>query len=211
MSKTKTALRIIALALPMFYFIFLVADRNGLWSHLSGLDKVESVAARFERSYSADASHPVSLGDPEWKPLVKLVYKYSNADLPQDKQPQTVARFPATISDVSRTPNGEILSEWTAPSTPLVLLFRRWPGQDVPKNDWVIVGTIGDLRTWILRDKDDLRFWVKDVFFMLTSFVIGLLLFVHERRAGIVSQAPMAVPTPSRAKQPSSVPDVQRN
>jgi hypothetical protein len=147
------------------------------------LDEVETVAARFEQSYARDASHPVSVGDPAWKPLIKLIYKYSNADLPKDKEPQTVARLSATLSGEQKDPNGQLVSEWTAPSTRFMVLYRRWPGQTVPKEDWRVAGTIGDLRSWILRSKDDLRFLVKDVFFVLLSFVVGGSLLVHEHLA----------------------------
>ncbi len=182
MSMTKLCLRSAALALPLLYLTFLIADRYGVWSRMRGLDKVEAVATRFEQSYSPDASRPVSVGDPEWKPLIHLIYQYSNVDFPKNKEPRTVARFSATLSGKQTGPEGQVFSEWTAPSTPFAVLYRRWPGQDVPKEDWRIAGTIGDLRAWILRSKDDLRFFVKDVFLVLFSFVVGLLLLIHESR-----------------------------
>ena len=146
MSMTKLCLRSAALALPLLYLMFLIADRYGVWSRMRGLDKVEAVATRFEQSYSPDASRPVSVGDPEWKPLIHLIYQYSNVDFPKNKEPRTVARFSATLSGKQTGPEGQVFSEWTAPSTPFAVLYRRWPGQDVPKEDWRIAGTIGDLR-----------------------------------------------------------------
>src|SRR5580704_15141722 len=125
MSAAKILLRLTALALPVLYLAFLVADRQGVWSRLQGLDKVDTVAARFEKSYAADASHPVSVGDPEWNPLIQIIYKYSNADLPKDKEPQTVARFKATVSGKQETTDGQLFSEWTAPSTPFAVLYRK--------------------------------------------------------------------------------------
>jgi hypothetical protein len=161
---------------------FLVGDRAGLWARWQGLDRVEQVAERFEQSYAPNASAPVNLGDPEWEPLLKLIYRYSHASFPSDRPPQTVARFQAVISGKQEGPEGQLIAEWTAPSTPFALLYRRWPGQPIPKEDFRVVGTIGDLRAWITRSKDDLRFLVKDVFLVLFSFAVGLTLLLHEHR-----------------------------
>jgi hypothetical protein len=198
-------LRLASLALPVLYLAFLLADRQGVWSHLRGLDSVEAVTARFEKSYAPDASAPVSVGDPEWKPLINLIYKYSNADFPKDKKPQTVARLKATLSGEQLSPDGKLQSEWTAPSTPFMVLYRRWPGNAIPKEDWRIGGTIGDLRSWILRSKEDLRFLVKDVFLVLFSFIVGLLLFFHEHRAIIKTIPAVAAPGSTTAVSVSNV------
>jgi len=50
------------------------------------------------------------------------------------------------------------------------------------------VGTIGDLRTWIARSKDDLRFFVKDVFLLLLSLIVSFGLFLYERYTAKVPQ-----------------------
>jgi hypothetical protein len=172
-----------SLLLPFFYLAFLIADRENVWSRMRGLDRVESVAIRFEKSYAPGASAPVNVGDPEWEPLIRLIYKYSTADLPKDKPPQVVARFQAVFSVKQGEEDGQDTAEWTAPSTRFAVLYKKWPGQPVPKEDWRIAGTIGDLHAWILRSKDDLRFMVKDVFFVLFSFVVGFSLFLHEHYA----------------------------
>lgn len=187
MSRTRFWLRLVALTLPIFYLAFLIADRQGVWSRMRGLDRVEAVAKRFDLSYVTDASRPVSVGDSEWEPLIHLIYRYSNADLPKDKRPQVVARFPAPVSGVIRDANQNVSAEWTAPSTLFAVLYRKWPGQEVIKDDYRVVGTIGDLHSWIVRSKDELRFMVKDVFFVIFSFVVGLLLFLHDHRSAAKS------------------------
>jgi hypothetical protein len=182
MHSTKLLLRILSLVLPILYTGFLVADRAGLWARWQGLDRAERVAERFEQSYAPNASAPVNVGDPEWEPLLRLIYKYSHASFPKDKQPQTIARFRAVISGKEEGPEGQLIGEWTAPSTPFALVYRPWPGQPIPKDDYRVVGTIGDMRAWITRSKDDLRFLVKDVIFVLFSFAVGLSLLLHEHR-----------------------------
>lgn len=146
------------------------------------MDRVERVAERFEKSYPPDASVHVEPGDPEWEPLLKLIYKYSHASFPKEKQPKTIARKQASLSVKEEGLEGQLIAEWTSPSTPFALVYRSWPEQPIPKEDIVFVGTIGDLRAWITRSKDDLRFLFKDVFLVFFSFAVGITLLLQERR-----------------------------
>jgi hypothetical protein len=174
---------LVLIVLPFLYLAFIVADRAGVWDHLSGLDDVEHIAARFELSYAPNASHPVRVGDREWKPLLKLVHGYSNAQLPPKREPRVIARSVAISS--ARTPTeGPIMAEWTAPSTPLLLLYRDWPGNDVPPEDYRVIGTIGDLRDWISKAKDHRRFVVQDVFLGTFTPLLGLFVFWIEGKVG---------------------------
>ncbi len=155
----------------------IVADRFGVWDHLTKLDLVEDAATNFESSYTPDASTPVRVADKGWAPLLKLTYKYSRAQFPVDKQPRVFARLQALAS--ARTPaEGPVLAEWTAPSTPLLLLYRDWPGNTIPKEDYRIIGTIGDLREWISNEKDYRRFLVQDVFLGTFTPLLGFALFL---------------------------------
>ena len=73
--------------------------------------------------------------DKEWSPLMPMITKYSNADLPRDKKPRVFARFKAVLSAKDDATG----AEWTAPSTPIVLIYKEWPGQgDVSVTDWRI-------------------------------------------------------------------------
>jgi hypothetical protein len=175
--RAKFALNLILFILPLLYLGFILADRAGVWDRLFGLDLVEQAAARFELSYAPDASLPVRVGDKEWKPLLHLAYRYSTAQFIPNKQPRVIARFVAVSS--ARTPTeGPVYAEWTAPSTPLVLLYRDWPGNTVPLEDYRIIGTIGDLRDWISKAKDFRRFWVQDVFLGTFTPLLGFALFL---------------------------------
>jgi hypothetical protein len=176
--SAKFVLNVVLLILPLLYLGFIFADRFGVWDRLGGLDLVEHAATNFELSYAPDASTPVRLGDKEWVPLLKLTYKYSNAQFPTDKQPLLFARFVAISS--GRTPSeGPVLGEWTAPSTPLALLYRDWPGHgDIQLADYRVVGTIGDLREWISKAKDYRRFLVQDVFLGTFTPLLGFALFL---------------------------------
>jgi len=202
MPRTRFLLRIASLVLPILYLIFLLADRAGVWSRLRGLDLVENVATRFEKSYGPDASAPVKVGDQEWEPLINLIYKYSRADFPKDKNPEVVARFQAVLSGKQETPEGQLIAEWTAPSTPFVVIYRKWPGQSIPREDYRIAGTIGDLRSWVARSKDDARFLAKDVFLVLFSFVVGFSLLLVEhidaRQAATLAESGMMGSKPKK-------------
>jgi hypothetical protein len=182
LGKVKLVLNLVLLILPFLYLGFILADRAGVWDRLSGLDLVEEAATRFELSYAPNASEPVRVGDKEWEPLLKLVYRYSHAQFPVEKQPRVIARFKALLS--ARTPtDGLVESEWTAPSTPLALLYRDWPGNEVPREDYRIIGTIGDLREWISKAKDYRRFLVQDVFLGTFTPLLGFAVFLIDRES----------------------------
>jgi hypothetical protein len=137
--------------LPIIYLLLVVAEHSGVIDHWRGLDRVKDIAANFNLSCAPDASKPVYPTDPAWHSLIGLIHKYSKAQLRTDKQPQTVARFVATLS-TQQPVRGAHFSEWTAPSTPIVLFYRHWPentGKSIPPEDFTIVGTIGDLQNWI--------------------------------------------------------------
>jgi hypothetical protein len=180
--RAKFVLNVLLLLLPLLYLGFIIADRFGVWDRLAGLDLVEHAATNFELSYAPDASAPVRLGDKEWVPLLRLTYKYSNAQFPTNKKPLLIARSVAISS--GRTPaEGPVLAEWTAPSTPLALLYHDWPGHgDVQPTDYRVVGTIGDLREWISKAKDYRRFLVQDVFLGMFTPLLGFALFLIDRR-----------------------------
>jgi hypothetical protein len=74
------------------------------------------------------------------------------------------------------------IAEWTAPSTLIALLYKDWPGQDVPPEDYRIVGTIGDLRAWIIRSKDDFRFVMQDILLAVLSITLGAIIWVTEAK-----------------------------
>jgi hypothetical protein len=180
--RAKFVLNVVLLILPLLYVGFIFADRFGIWDRLEGLDLVEHAAMNFELSYAPDASTPVRLGDKEWAPLLKLTYKYSNTQFPTDKQPLLFARSVAISS--GRTPSaGPVLAEWTAPSTPLVLLYHDWPGHgDIQPADYRVVGTIGNLREWISKAQDYRRFLVQDVFLGTFTPLWGFALFLIDWR-----------------------------
>lgn len=181
LKKLKFALNLVLVILPILYLGFILADRAGVWDRLCGLDLVEQAAARFELSYAPDASTPVRAGDKGWKPLLNLAYRYSHAQFPADKQPRVIARFVAVLSN--RTPtDGVVEAEWTAPSTPLALLYRDWPGNEVPREDYRIIGTIGNLREWISEAKDYRRFLVQDVFLGTFTPLLGFAVFLIDRK-----------------------------
>jgi hypothetical protein len=118
------------------------------------------------------------VGDSEWGPLLKLTYQYSRAEFPTYKQPLVIARSTASLS-TKTPPVGPLISEWTVPSTPLYLIYREWPaGNDIQKEDYRVIGTIGDLRDWISKAKDSRRFWVQDVFLGTFTPLLGFALFL---------------------------------
>lgn len=157
--NAKQIARWTSVALAGLSVAFAIVSFTTRWDWLRHDDMVEKVAARFDLSYTKDASLPVQLDDPEWVPLLRLIKQYSphEGELPNDRRPMTFARAPAITS--AQTPFGE----WTAPSTPVVLFYRKWPDPGTGDFKWgqdgFIVGTIGDLHDWVRRDRADFDFF----------------------------------------------------
>ncbi|HEY6519990.1 MAG TPA: hypothetical protein VIZ19_11515 [Roseiarcus sp.] len=148
----------------------------GAWNYLRGDNALAVVAARFDKSYSEDASRPVRRGDKEWPQLIDIISKYTLINLPHNREPVVLARFVA-ITSAKTEIGGELKAEWTAPSTPIVLLYKDWPGHGtVGKEDFRIVGTIQDLHDWIRRDEADFDFFWRNIILGLLSACIGVFL-----------------------------------
>jgi hypothetical protein len=159
--------------------IFAILTYLGLWNFLRGDNLLADVAARFDRSYAEDAGLPVRPGDKEWRPLMRVVTRYSHAQLPTDKQPRVFARSVAVTS----ARNEAARAEWTAPSTPIMLLYKEWPGHGlVTPDDYRIVGTIEDLHNWIRNDEADFDFLVRTIIFGVLSLCVGVFLALPDKQ-----------------------------
>jgi hypothetical protein len=157
--------------LPLIYLLLVIAEHNGLIDRWRGLDRVQAVADNFRLSYAPDASKPVYPSDAAWKPLIDLIQRYSKVKLRTDMQPQTVARFVATVSAHQE----ETGAEWTSPSTPFAVIYKHWPdpGTTFPREDYTIVGSIGDLQNWISQSKADCHFLIHDIVLGILALVLG--------------------------------------
>ena len=165
MKKVHRLARVAAPILTLLWFGFVALDNAGLWDRWRGIDKLEAVSARFDTSYG-DISRVVRPTDPEWSRLLNLIYAYSTASIPRNREPKALVRLVAVLSGYAGDEHNPI-AQWTAPSTPIILFYVDWSGQEVAADDARQVGTIGDLHTWIERDKSDFRIRV--------NIVLGLL------------------------------------
>jgi len=83
----------------------------------------------------------------------------------------------ATLSN--QTPNGE----WTAPTTPILLLYKEWPGASDLHigEDALVVGTIGSLHDWIKQDQADFEYLWRTIIFGALSASIAIFLLPRRR------------------------------
>ena len=165
-----------AIVLPVVYGGFVITEHAGVWDRLRCLDLVEDVAGRLETSYAEGVDRQIGPDEKAWEPLIKLIYEYSNVELPMDKEPKMVARYVA-ISSAKIELGKSKFAEWTAPATPIAVLYRESPGQKVSPEDVRLVGSIGDIRTWIRRSKNDFKFLVLDLFLGAFSLGIGVMVW----------------------------------
>lgn len=171
MSKKRWVDLAKSVLLPVIVLLVVAAEDCGYIDELTGLSDVEEVADRFSRSYAPDASKPVYPEDAAWKPTVALIKEYTKAKLRTDMQPQVIARFQASLSTYD--PGG---NEWTSPSTSLAVLYRRSApnsGVDIPKEESTIVGSIGDLHSWINQSKSARHFIINDMLLSVASIFFG--------------------------------------
>jgi hypothetical protein len=84
---------------------------------------------------------------------------------------------------------GRIESEFA----PIALLYKEWPGHGfVPPEDVVIVGTIGDLHTWIQRDESDFDFLLRTILFGVLSACAAVFLALPEKNTESDNALPLA-------------------
>jgi hypothetical protein len=164
--------------LPLCIVFMAIGEHARLFDRWRGLDQVENVSDSFNHSYGVEPSKPVYPGTPEWAPTLRLIEEYSKHKLRTDREPSTIARMKATQSIQEQ--NTDL--EWTSPSTPIVVLYRHWPGNSAAGigPDYTIVGSIGDLQTWIAQSKAEFHFVVNDIILGLMSVALGVWLVIHE-------------------------------
>jgi len=145
---------ILAVLLSLSTIGFAVAEHLGWVDTIRGLDSVKGIANSYDLSYGPNSPEPVYPGNPAWPVLLGMI-QHHNPNLP-DRRPLTIARYKALASTVNVNLPG--LPQWTAPGTPILLLYRKWPAPGTPpieREDYRVVGTIGDLHTWIKEDSDN--------------------------------------------------------
>jgi hypothetical protein len=65
-----------------------------------------------------------------------------------------------------------------------LLLYREWPAQDTAQlgQDAFVVGTLGDFRDWIKRDKDDFDFFWRTLILGMLSVCVGVFLAMPDKQ-----------------------------
>jgi hypothetical protein len=183
--------------------LFAVLTYLGVWNEWRGDNLLAEVSAHFDSSYSQDAGLPVRPGDKAWPVVMRVITKYSHAQLFAGREPQVFARFVATASAQNEASH----SEWSAPTTPVALLYKEWPGHGfVPPEDVVFVGTIGDLHTWMQRDESDFDFLIRTILFGAVSACVGVFLAFPDKKTGSDAAPPVAATiSPLASVEPETV------
>lgn len=176
LSKARNAVRWLGVLLSLTSVLFATLSYIGFWSYIRGDDLLDELANRLDTSYAVNISRQVRPNDPEWSPLIRVIKIYSNArgELLKDREPLVFARMQAVTSAQSGG------AEWTAPSTPILLLYKEWPAPGSaslkPGQDAFTVGTLGTLHEWIKTDKDQFDFFWRTLIFGFLSACVGAFL-----------------------------------
>jgi hypothetical protein len=173
----KPLIRWLGVSVSALSVLFAFLTYLGLWNELRGDNLVAALASRLDTSY-AQVSRQVREGDKEWPPLMRLIKKNTHADLPKDKTPIVFARQVAVAS--FKQEGSE--AEWTAPTTPIILLYKELGhGDPLSADDWRIVGTIEDLHNWVRADEADFDFLVRTIMFGILSVCVGIFLALPDK------------------------------
>ena len=141
-------------------------------------------------------------GDSAWPIVMRVIAKYSHAKLLAGREPRVFAQFVAVAS----ARNEAAHSEWTAPTTPVALLYKEWPGHGpVPPEDFVIVGTIGDLHAWIQRDESDFDFFIRTILFGVLSACVAVFLALPEKKTASDTAPPLVPRVATAISSPANV------
>ena len=138
LARVKQPIRWIGVALSIAAVLFAALSYFGFWSYVRGDDLLNNLADRLDTSY-ANVVRQVRPGDAEWRPLIRVIMRYTRANLPKDKTPVVFGRS-AAVSSI-KTDEGE----WTAPTTPIVLLYRDIVPGAAPiqkEKDFWMIGTL---------------------------------------------------------------------
>jgi len=170
----KQVFRWLGVVVSAVAVVFALLSYYGFWSYIRGSDMLNALADRLDTSYAVNVSRQVRPVDPEWRPLIRIIKKYTRADLLKDKAPVVFARSQAITSAVTNA------GEWTAPATPVMLMYREWPapgtGDFIKGKDFVTIGTLGDIHDWIKKDESDFDFFWRTLIFGSLSLCIGFFL-----------------------------------
>jgi len=177
LSRDRTLELTSAVLVPLFILSFIVSDRLGLLDWWFGHDEVLAIAQRFETSYADNVDRQVGRDEPGWKPILRLIRRYSNVEWSREEEPFMLSRFAAVASGKIEVGRGQI-AEWTSPGTPLALLFGE-PTESVPIEQLRVVGTIGDLRLWVDQSRDDIRFIVQDLALGGLALLVGAMVWLR--------------------------------
>jgi hypothetical protein len=119
--NVKQIARWTGVGVSMVSVLFAILTYLGVWNEWRGDNLLAEVSTRFDSSYSQDAGRPVRPGDKEWPVVMRVIAKYSHAQLLAGRDPRVFARFVAVASAQNEAAHGE----WTAPTTPVALIYKE--------------------------------------------------------------------------------------
>lgn len=175
-NKHKSIFKNIGLGLSCLVLIFSILEHYGFWNSVRCTNTLLHYNSRIQTSY-AEVKRIITPNDSEWKCVLSLIQEFSPVNLPSDKKPLVIARFVATQSFKQTIGPENTIAEWTTPSTPLAVLYKPFPGNELKPEDFTIIGSIGDFESWIDKDKSNFNFKAQNYIFGILSLIITFLLF----------------------------------
>jgi len=159
------------------HFVFSLLTSWGFWNEWRGDNSLLEVAARFDKSFTTDASSPVRPSDPAWLPLMRVIRKYSHADFRlignRSFLPAPKRSSPRKIT--TRVRNGQPQPPYRAHLQRVARTRRRAARRLADRC------TIEDLHNWIRNDEADFDFRVRTYIFNVLTLCVGVFLALPEK------------------------------
>ena len=96
--QIKKIIKSIEIFIAILSFLFVVLQHGGFVDrYFLHTDLLNGVANNLSTSYAPN-QRVYRTADKEWKNLIKIIYKYSSANFPQDQSPKILARAVAISS-----------------------------------------------------------------------------------------------------------------
>lgn len=178
----KMVLKIILiLVIPTILMGYNLFEQSPLYKRIIGTLQVDkALRTKFLTQYGDHGK--LILGrdfdEDEFRSVWNLIRSNSNVKLPM-KEPYWISRLAIENGAAVTLPMGPkvvLIPE----SSPLFVFFCPNPTENCPKDDVVLVGTVGDLRAWVKNKEKNVRLGF-DLLVSLLSIVVGLFIEFRQK------------------------------
>ncbi|MCK5612096.1 hypothetical protein KAR91_60050 [Candidatus Pacearchaeota archaeon] len=178
------------LVLPLLIISFDFAETTGLYDKVNNFDEMERIIQdRYLTNYEIVKMPTIDRSEEDFKTLWKLIKANTLVDIGKE-DPYAISAFAINNMQSVKVPveiNGSYIVKdmyFFPDQTPMVAIYTHpmkfESTSNIPFDEAIIFGTLGDLKKWIDLEKTYLKIRM-DAILSLISITIGLFLFRREK------------------------------